>query len=464
MSNLSRTAFPSTRRGRASRPDSSHQLSIRHCSVDSIRLDPLNPRVHTDKQIQQIANSIRNFGFNVPILIDQKRNIIAGHGRFMACKLLGITEAPTISLNHLSSNQVRAFMIADNKLTENSSWNELLLGEQLKALSEVELDFTLDAIGLEMAEIDILIEGLAPAGGDAHDSTDNIPIETTVGVTQSGDLWELGQHRLLCGDALNSVNHGRLMGDQLASIVFTDPPYNVRIDGHASGLGKKRHHDFQMASGEMSRSEFTDFLNRMCKRLIRSSRDGAIHFICMDWRHVGELLEGSRDSYEELKNICVWVKDNAGMGSLYRSQHEFILVFKQGKSSHRNNVQLGQFGRYRTNVWNYPGANSFSRSTSEGNLLALHPTVKPVALVADAIMDASARGEIVLDPFLGSGTTVIAAERTGRVCYGIEIGPKYVDIAVRRWQAFTGLKAKDGLSGRTFNELEKEAGDEFKEQ
>jgi DNA modification methylase len=212
-----------------------------------------------------------------------------------------------------------------------------------------------------------------------------------------------------------------------------------------------------MASGEMTRAEFTKFLNRVCNLAVRFSRKGSVHFVCMDWRHVGELLDAGQQVYDELKNICVWVKDNAGMGSFYRSQHEFIFVFKHGKTPHRNNIKLGQFGRYRTNVWKYPGANSFSRSTGEGNLLALHPTVKPVALVADAIMDASARGEIVLDPFLGSGTTLIAAERTGRICYGIEIDPQYVDTAVRRWQAFTGLEAKHGVSGRLFNELERKA-------
>ena len=249
-----------------------------------------------------------------------------------------------------------------------------------------------------------------------------------------------------------------LMGGSKAAMVFTDPPYNVRIDGHATGLGTIQHKDFKMASGEMNSAEFTDFLSRVCALLAKHSADGSIHFVCMDWRHMGELLTAGEQAYSELKNICVWAKDNAGMGSLYRSQHELVFVFKLGKESHRNNIQLGQFGRYRSNVWNYPGVNSFSRSTEEGNLLALHPTVKPVALVADAIMDCSRRGDVVLDGFLGSGTTVIAAERTGRICYGIEIDPAYVDTTIRRWQAFTGQSAIHALSGRTFSELEQEAG------
>jgi hypothetical protein len=296
--------------------------------------------------------------------------VIAGHGRLLACKLLGMTEVPTISLAHLSPFQIRAFVIADNKLTENSTWNEVLLGEQLKTLSEVELNFSLEATGFEMGEIDLLIEGLAPSADSTQDPADAIPEKPGFGVTKPGDWWKLGEHRLLCGDALDPVSYVRLLGDRLAAVIFADPPYNVRIDGHASGLGKTKHHDFAMASGEMSRAEFTDFLRRVCSRLARSSANGSIHFICMDWRHVGELLDAGGEVYDELKNICVWVKDNAGMGSFYRSHHEFILVFKQGTRSHRNNVQLGQFGRYRTNVWQYPGANSFSRSTREGNLLA----------------------------------------------------------------------------------------------
>ena len=433
MAKHSRNALAS--RVRRARPDSNfleHQLNIRHCDVDTIRPDPLNPRKHSHKQVQQIADSIRSFGFNV-------------------------REVPTVSLGHLSPQQLRAFMIADNKLTENSTWDEVLLGQQLKALSEVELDFNLEATGFEMAEIDLLIEGLAPSTDSAPDPADAIPERPGFRVSKSGDWWKLGEHRLLCGDALDPVSYARLMGDRLASVIFTDPPYNVPIEGHASGLGKKQHGDFLMASGEMSDAEFTDFLGRVCNRLSRSSRDGAIHFICMDWRHVGELLEAGREVYDELKNICVRVKDNAGMGSFYRSQHEFVFVFKSGSGTHRNNVQLGRYGRYRTNVWHYPGVNSFSRSTDEGNLLELHPTVKPVALVADAVMDCSNRNDIVLDPFLGSGTTIIAAERTGRKCYGIELDPSYVDTAIRRWQAFTGLSAMHGKSGCIFAQMEEEA-------
>ena len=348
-----------------------------------------------------------------------------------------------------------AFTIADNKLTDNSEWDERLLGQQLKTLSEVELNFSLETIGFEMGEIDVLIEGVSPATQTDSDPSNAIPeINTAMQVSHTGDLWLLGRNRVFCGNSLIHGTYSTLMDGARAAMVFTDPPYNVPISGHATGLGAIQHKNFKMASGEMSEAEFTDFLAQACTLMAAHTLEGSLHFLCIDWRHLGELLVAGKQVYSELKNVCVWVKDNGGMGSLYRSQHELILIFKHGKQSHSNNVQLGRFGRYRTNVWNYPGVNSFSRATDEGNLLELHPTVKPVALVADAIMDCSARAGIVLDPFLGSGTTVIAAERTGRICFGIELDPVYVDTIIRRWQSFTGLSATHGTSGRRFAELE----------
>jgi DNA modification methylase len=272
-----------------------------------------------------------------------------------------------------------------------------------------------------------------------------------------GDVWLLHRHRVLCGSALDAAVFAALMGAEQAAMVFTDPPYNVRIDGHASGLGAVHHRPFPMASGEMDSAEFTAFLAKAFRNLAAFSVDGSLHYIFMDWRHVEDLLAASREPYGEPKNLCVWVKDNAGMGSLYRSQHELVFVFKNGRNGHRNNVQLGQFGRNRTNVWRYPGANSFARCGEEGNLSALHPTVKPVAMVADAMLDCSARGDIVLDAFLGSGTTVIAAERTGRRCFGMELDPGYVDTIVRRWQVLTGGSARHAASGRSFDDLVREA-------
>jgi DNA modification methylase len=260
---------------------------------------------------------------------------------------------------------------------------------------------------------------------------------------------------VLCGDARVDADYQRLLGPRQAGIVFTDPPYNLPIDGHVGGKGAIKHREFMMGAGEMTDSAFIVFLRDVCLNLCSFSVDGSIHYVCMDWRHLPQLREATKRVYSDLKNVCVWCKDNAGMGSLYRSQHELIFVFKNGTSPHVNNVQLGAFGRYRSNVWRYPGANSFSRSTDEGNVLALHPTVKPVALIADALYDCSQRGAIVLDPFLGSGSTLIAAERTGRHCFGIELDPLYVDTAVRRWEKLTGQPATHAESGETFLQVEK---------
>ncbi len=435
--------------------------SIVRIPVAELKPDPENAREHSPRQIDQLSKSIRDFGFVWPVMIDESKRILAGHARIEAAKRLGLKEVPTISIHHLSESQRRAFMIADNRLAENASWNKQLLAEQLKEMLEVELDFDLDAIGFEVGEIDVLIEDAIPATEGSSDPADKLPEAPPWPVAREGDLWHAGHHQIYCGNSLNPQSYSSLLGNGKAAMVFTDPPYNVRIDGHATGLGAKRHREFRMASGEMSEEQFTDFLFRIFHLLASYSITGSLHYVFMDWRHSSEILLAGRQAYSELKALCVWVKDNGGMGSLYRSQHELIWIFKNGKEKHRNNVQLGQFGRYRTNVWHYPGVNSFSRSTEEGNLLNMHPTVKPVALVGDAIMDCTARRDIVFDPFLGSGTTLIAAERTGRICYGIELEPLYVDTIVRRWQAFTGQAAKQEGSGRTFDELEKEAENEY---
>lgn len=430
-----------------------NSIAILYRPVADLKLDSANPRLHSRKQIRQIVRSIETFGFNVPILVDKAGQVIAGHGRLLACREMGLTEVPTIALEHLSAAQARAFLLADNQLSLNAEWDARLLGEQLKALSEADLDFDVEVTGFEAGEIDLYIEGLTvtePAKPEAADD-----FEAAVGppVSKVGDLWLLGHHRLLCGNALDVEAHSTLMGKKKAAMVFSDPPYNVPIDGHTTGLGAIHHRDFPMASGEMSEAEFIAFLTQSLRRLAQSSLPGSLHYLCMDWRHLSEMLAAGRTVYSELKNLCVWAKDNPGMGSFYRSQHELILVFKHGSGSHRNNVQLGQFGRNRTNVWRYPSASAFGRPSEEGRLLALHPTVKPIALVADAILDCTVRGDIVLDAFLGSGTTLLAAERVGRRCHAIELDPLYVDTAIRRWQVQTGESAMHATSGRSFDEV-----------
>jgi len=434
------------------------RLVIIYKLVCQLRANPLNPRKHSTKQIAQLAKSVCTFGFLIPVLTDAEHTIIAGHARVEAAKLLGMTEVPTICVTDLTEAQIRAFMIADNRLTENAEWDPRLYAENLKYLF-VELDVNIDpgALGLEKPEIDLSIQGLTPAF-EGDDPADKIPeTDDCALVTRPGHLWSLGAHCVFCGDAREPQAFDQLMAGRFAAMVVTDPPYNVPIDGHASGKGIVKHPDFVMASGELSRPEFIEFLIRVFILLAKYLVDGALAFIFMDWRHIGEVLAAGEAAFSQLKNLCVWTKDRAGMGSLYRSQHELVFLFKSGTAAHINNIQLGQFGRYRTNVWNYPSAVSFGHSGEEGNLLALHPTVKPVALVADAILDCSERGDIILDSFLGSGTTVIAAERTGRVCYGLELDPKYVDVTVRRWQAFTGKTAVHVPSGRTFCQLEEEA-------
>ncbi|MDG1287388.1 MAG: DNA methyltransferase [Rickettsiales bacterium] len=406
-----------------------------------------NARTHSPKQIRQIAKSIEQFGFNNPILIDEKNGIVAGHGRLEAAKLLKLTEVPTIQLSHLTPELARAYMLADNRIAEESGWDKGILTIEFQGLADLDLGFDLDTTGFEMAEIDLLIDG---EEADTSDPADEVPELEEKAITQFGDIWQLGENRLLCADALEAESYQALMQDEKADMVFTDPPYNVAIDKHVCGNGKIKHREFAMASGEMSESQFVDFLHTSCSNLRDYSRDGSLHYICMDWRHIYELLQAAKPVYHSLHNICVWNKDNGGMGSMYRSKHEFVVVFKHGNEPHLNNIELGKHGRYRTNVWDYAGVNSFAGNQSD---LAMHPTVKPVRMVADAIKDCTKRGQLVLDPFAGSGTTLIAAEKSGRIARCIELDPLYCDTIIRRWQDYTGQEVAHVNSDKTFNQL-----------
>ncbi len=409
-----------------------------------------NPRTHSTKQVAQIAASIRQFDFVVPIVVDDNNRILAGHGRLAAANLLQLSRVPVIIIEHLTDEQRRAFVIADNRLAELAGWDQALLAVELQELSELDLDFDVEITGFETAEIDLLIDEL-----DTHaaDDADHFPpqSETTPAVSRLGDVWQMGDHRLICGNALEAETFEGLLDGEEADAVFIDPPYNVRIDGHVGGLGSIHHGAFPMACGEMSETEFTEFLQAALTTVSRHCIDGAVLFICMDWRHLYELQTAARQAGLSMLNLCVWAKTNAGMGSFYRSQHELVFVFKKGSEPHTNNVQLGRYGRYRTNVWRYEGANSISPNRRAE--LAMHPTVKPVALVSDAIKDVTRRGDLVLDGFAGSGTTVLAAQRPGRRCYGIELDPGYVDVAIRRWQNLTGEDAVHANLDMTFAEL-----------
>ena len=430
--------------------DNLPELAVAYKPVGALAAYSSNARTHSKHQLRQIAASIRAFGFTNPVLIDHDNTIIAGHGRVEAAKLLGIEQVPTIRLEGLTEDQIRAYVIADNRLAEIAGWDRSTLAIELQHLLTIDSDLDVTVTGFEVPEIDLILSQAAVE----PDRDDIFEIDqTNQTVTQPGDLWLLGKHRILCGSSLDEASYKTLMIARRANVVFVDPPYNVAIDGHACGNGSVHHRDFAMASGEMNEAEFVAFLTTSLRLLARYSTSGSVHFVCMDWRHAGELLAAGNQIYESLLNLCVWVKNNGGMGSFYRSRHELVFVFRNGKGPHRNNVKLGEYGRNRTNVWEYPNVNTVSRQGDEGNLLALHPTVKPVALVADALLDCSARGEIVLDSFLGSGSTLIAAERVGRICYGIEIDPLYVDVAIRRWQRHTGDHAIHAATRKSFDDL-----------
>jgi 16S rRNA G966 N2-methylase RsmD len=428
-------------------------MQIETLAVDTLKPYANNARSHTKRQIKQIAKSIQKFGFCNPILIDDQRQIIAGHGRVAAAKLLGIEQVPTVKLSHLTDVEKRAYVLADNRLAEKAGWDREILAIELQTL--VSLNFEVELTGFETAEIDIILDEANEASSEAPDGADNIPnYSMGPAVTRLGDIWVLGSHRLLCADARHRASYSLLLGETKAEFVFTDPPYNVPIDGHVCGLGRIRHADFAMGCGEMSEAEFIGFLKTVFVELSAHTTDGSIHQICMDWRHMAEMLAAGNATYAELKNLCVWSKSNAGMGTFYRSKHELVFVWKSGTAPHINTFELGQFGRSRSNVWEYAGVNSLKPGRLEA--LAMHPTVKPVALVADAIKDCTRRNNIVLDPFAGSGTILIAAERTGRQARALEIDPHYVDVAIKRWQNYTGKPASLAATGQTFEDVAEE--------
>lgn len=409
-----------------------------------------NARTHSPKQVRQIATSIKEFGFTNPILIDETQTIIAGHGRLAAAELLNLEDVPVIRVEYMTDAQKRAYIIADNQLALNAGWDDEILAIEFQALSELEFDLTLT--GFDMGNVDQIIANFE-LGGDLDDEPAVPGVCAGPPVTKLGDVWQIGAHRLICGDATKPSVYDRLLDGVVAQMVFTDPPYNVPIGGHVSGLGKNTHREFAMAIGEMDVAQFQSFLEGVFNQLARVSQDGAIHFVCMDWRHMSEVVAAGEETFTELKNLCVWAKTNGGMGSLYRSQHELVFVFKSGEGQHVNNVGLGKHGRNRTNLWSYPGATSFSATRDED--LSMHPTVKPLALVKDAILDCSNRGGIILDAFAGSGTTLLAAEQTGRKGYGIEIDPAYCDTILKRFVQ-VGLEPVHAETGAAFTSNTKE--------
>lgn len=407
------------------------RLAITYRPVSDLIPDPRNARTHPKRQIDQIRASIEAFGFTNPILTDPEGRIIAGHGRLQAARVMGLAEVPVITLSGLSELQKRSLRIADNKIALNAGWDMEVLQLELGELASIDVDIDPTLTGFSTGEIDVLLTSAV----DPDDEV--IPQVPATPRTKPGDIWILGDHRVGCGDGRDAaflqgvIGHGALI-----DAAFLDPPYNVRIGGHAVAAGS--HREFAMASGEMSEAEFRCFLAATLGAAVRVSRDGAVHFVCMDWRHMDSVSAVGADVYGEQLNLCIWNKSNAGMGSLYRSKHELVFVYRVGMAPHLNMVELGKHGRNRTNVWDYASVNSMRGSRRQD--LALHPTVKPTGLVADAIQDVTRRGDLVLDLFLGSGTTLMAAERTGRRFRGLDIDAAYVDVAIERWSARTGLE------------------------
>jgi DNA modification methylase len=430
-------------------PLSRDLLKIEYLPIQGLRPNPNNSRIHPQKQIDKLARAIDEFGFLIPVLIDEQNKLLAGHARIEAAEVCGLSAIPCVRTSHLSEAQKRAFTIVDNRLAQDGSWDFQVLAKEFEFLRDE--GFDLQTTGFEIPEFDIVLNAASPAVKNSND--DKLPeLEPSCTITKPNDLWALGEHRLLCADARRRESFTVLMGRSRAQLVFVDPPYNVPVHGHVSGKGRVKHREFAHASGELTSAQFSKFLEDSLGLLSECSEDGSIHFVCTDWRHLDENLTVGRRIYHELKNLVVWNKTNAGMGSFYRSQHELIFVWKHGRAKNVNNIQLGKHGRHRSNVWTYAGANSFGSSRQSD--LAMHPTMKPVALVADAVLDCSGHGDIVLDSFGGSGTTLMACERTGRKARLIEIDPAYCDQTIRRWQKLTGGTAINA-AGIAFDELKK---------
>lgn len=426
-------------------------VQVESVRTDALHPNPRNARTHSTKQIKQIADSIVLFGFLVVILALRSGEIISGHGRWLAAKKLGLEFVPVRYVDHLAEAQVRAFMIADNRIAENAGWDKKLLADEFLELETAQI--TLDVTGFSISERDSIIDVTQDASPTRRVRNEDKIVEPNgAAVTLRGDTYLLGRHRLLCGNALEADSYGTLMREQRARMVFTDPPYNVPIDGFTGGLGQVKHREFEMAAGEMDEEQFTSFLATSLGHMASWSVDGAILFACMDWRHAAEMIAAGRRANLVYKQLITWVKKNGGMGTFYRSRHELVFVFKSGDAAHVNTFGLGDTGRYRTNVWEYAGVNTFNKTRMED--LTCHPTVKSTAMVRDAILDVSERGDIVLDPFAGSGTTLIAAETCGRTAYIMELDPLYCDVICRRFQRVTGEAPVRESDGSKFDDLE----------
>jgi len=410
-------------------------------------------RKETPEQLERVMRSIQEFGVMREVIIDTNNVIVAGHLICKAAQKLGLKEIQCRVVSHLTPELIRQFRIADNRLGETGEWDLPELGIEMLELSELNLD--LSSSGFTVQEIDqLIVIGQDVDAPSPSEDEEPEPYDDAFIVSRSGDLYRMDDHRLLCGDSLAWVSYQAVLEGTVAQCVFSDPPYNCPIEGNVGGLGKHKHGDFAMAVGEMTDKAFIEFLRGYLEQCKAMTAPGAVIFACMDWRQVDLLMIAGRIVGLERINKAVWNKGSGGMGSLYRSAYEEVVVFCNGKTPTTNNVELGKHGRNRTNVWNYAGANR--KGSSASSALAGHPTPKPIELIADALLDVSVKGDRVIDPFMGSGTTLIAAERTGRIAHGIELDPKYVDLAIRRWEKETGRSAVHAETGLTFAELAEE--------
>jgi DNA modification methylase len=421
-----------------------NDLRVEMTRIGDLHANPNNARTHNRKSRRAILASIRRFGFLVPIIVDRQNMIVAGNGRYLACVEGGIDEVPVIRADLLTPEDYRAFALAENRVAELSGWDENILAAELNALFES--GYEIEVTGFTTADLDF---SLPDAKSEKLEQV-LLPDLAAKAVSRRGDLWRIGPHRLYCGDSRLAESYETLLEGELAAMVFADAPYGVRIAGNVSGLGKVVHREFEMMSGEQTPAELTAFLRACFRNCVRFSQPASIHYQCMDWRHMREMLDAADGVYSELKNVAVWVKPSAGMGTFYRSRHEFIFIFKSGKGKHKNNFGLGDTGRSRSNVWEYQGASGFHKGRKRD--LEDHPTIKNTALVADAILDCSDRNDLILDPFSGSATTLLAAHKTGRRGAAIEIDPLYVDTSLRRLADATGLTPVHA-NGRTFDEV-----------
>ncbi|WP_156677941.1 site-specific DNA-methyltransferase [Sphingomonas profundi] len=406
-------------------------------------------RRRTRQHVQRIARSLSEFGFLVPLIVDGQMRIVAGHSRWEAAKLLGLSSVPVIRVEHLTEGQLRLFAIADNKLPEGVEWDQDQLRIEFGEIELVAPELELSSSGFAIAEIDTMYGRHRTTQLSEHDDEPEPPAEDSV--NRLGDVWRLGRHAFACGDARDSALIGRLLNGASVRTLLSDPPWNLKIEGVVSGNGRVKHADFVMAAGEMTKPAFTAFLGDFLGAAKPHLSPGALAYVYMDWRNYDALVAAAVASGFEQKNMLVWCKDNAGMGSMYRSQHELVGLFKADDAPHTNNINLGRHGRNRANCLFYPGVNSFGKGRDRQ--LKAHPTCKPVSMLADLILDSSAPGEIILDPFGGSGSTLIAAEKVDRTACLIELDPGYADGIVRRFERVVGTPALHVETGLSFAEL-----------